>query len=272
MSKQDELAQARQRCWRVIASVALTVAIFKDDLLKIYGLTDGSWGVDLAFLIGLIVISVALDRCVEASIDASPLIRRLIAGKRHIEGLWINITSNKEETTIHNGSIVAIEYRDGRHHLDGESFDGNGSRVGSLRTVTTDYDSDRLDYVYVAEVTSHHQTVNGFGYSTFQRLGRLPLRAYHGTFAIDGVDEEYIVDGKLITDRGEIKMARTEAGRGELVRRYIEAKLAQMARAGREISVYVGPIAMTVEPAPSTENVHKLSEARSPRQASEESA
>ena len=132
----------------VATAVSAAAALLLDHLQKLFKDRALQW---ISVLVLIAIVLFVLDQFLEALIDLSPALRRMILGNDFIEGYWLDLSIDKATRIVHHGTLLTIGWEDHRLGVTGIEFDPTGAPVANFSSTGLVYNRRVLTFVY----TSH---------------------------------------------------------------------------------------------------------------------
>lgn len=139
------------------AAIAGGIAAAKESLLVTIPWT-------VVFVIAVIVgfvVSTFLERIFEGLFNTSQRLRSFLFGKDDIEGYWTDVIEMGGDVRV---GVQFIRYVEDRYRIDGWQYDLDGKERITWTSIISEFDGDKLHYVYQADY--HDGAVSRYGYST----------------------------------------------------------------------------------------------------------
>jgi hypothetical protein len=131
-------------------------------------------------LAALAIVIVLLGRLFRILVDRFWTVRRVIVGRRDIEGCWTDFTIDEAGNLI-NVAFATITYRNGYYCFDGVAWYTDSTRRVHWETLQSDYSRHTLTYRYDTWKSGDpRSTEHGAGFLGFEKEHR--IAKYTGEF------------------------------------------------------------------------------------------
>jgi len=184
------MQEAKESFQKAVALSLICVSAFKHELFDIGHVSTKDQLLAVAYLGGVIVVFIVLERLIDAKIDCSRVFRILAMGSDNIEGVWIDIV--RDNGGIKCGALITICYHDDRYVVSGEEYFADGKIGGAFTTTVSLYKNRRIDYIYEGTESSGQSSTAGRGHYEFSGF---KCMHFIGKFINDDSHRHYEVRG-----------------------------------------------------------------------------
>jgi len=239
--------------------VTLVVAgmLFKESILRALGEPEQVTDYKVEYTILLIVFIVTyafLSKTVEFAFNNSPALRKFMMGKANIEGEWISIVYDEGHRDIVSGTVVSVDFHDGKYVVSGIDYDSTGRIIGRFFTDISEYADYRLKFTAHAQAIGDSAETEGYGVYDFDPApGGKHTQTYGGYFFSNAGSRKFHVDGQTLNsflhrlDNSEFprNMALLPDQRAKLIAEYIAYRRAEFTGFGGDAGLLAQPMSAT---------------------------
>jgi len=236
-----KIAYAKNQIKYVIASIAIIAANLKEWFIghvsSIFVVADRRY-YELLFRSVLIGALLSLVKFADALINSSEIVRRLVMGRQHIEGEWIDTVFLRGEPV--GFAVIMISFDGEKYLITGQDYDMSLDFAGGFYTVYSTFKDLRLEYVHVSQIPDREagdiKDHKGTCEYQFRRTASGPPKRFVGQFHLDGQDIAFKVSGERVDhflrrakqrsvsgeERSRVAALRRDASRRRLLKIYLE--------------------------------------------------
>lgn len=92
----------------------------------------------------------------------SPLLRRVLSGREHIEGHWPLVVVNSKTQELVFYGFLTVDYRDGQLHVSGDDWSPDGTHALWFQSVQARFQNQLLQYWYEQGENRTKPTMRGY--------------------------------------------------------------------------------------------------------------
>lgn len=161
------------------------VILFKSDVLAY-----------VTIVVFVLIIVLIFNTIIDYFIDHSVRLRKQLMGKDFIEGYWYDLSIDKVNKEVKHGVLFKIDYDKGNYVLHGITFNKQGDRVATWKSISCTF-FEKVLFVQYESHTEYSATFIEHG--VLQIHFESPANSYNGFYFDFSNSIRYIISGHKIT-------------------------------------------------------------------------
>lgn len=202
----------------LLAAYMFALGLGKMFAEKQLGQTLNEYLVAVLFFVGILLGILVSRWLVERYLITSRWVRRRVLKGDFIEGRWKDVVFRPNSDKPSTGGVLTISYADGTWQLHGESYNADGRRIGSFKSLFSDYRDGELRFCFSkGDKTRNRDDVPGFSTYKFNPsllTSRTGPGRFDGHFFKAGDPTMYQVYGEPLTAEDERRLAGEHGAAG----------------------------------------------------------